>query len=43
MDDEVLQSIAEMTQADVMIAEEGTFQNEFTKIAKRRQIWPAFG
>ena len=43
MDDEVLQSIVAMTPSHVMIAEESAFQNEFTKIAKRRQIWPAFG
>ena len=43
MDVTVLESIAAMTQADIMIAEEGIIQNEFTQIAKRRQIWPAFG
>ena len=43
MDVSVLESIAAMTQADIMIAEESIIQNEFTQIAKRRQIWPAFG
>ena len=43
MDVTVLESIAAMTQADIMIAEESIIQNEFTQIAKRRQIWPAFG
>ena len=43
MDDEKLQQIVAMTPSAVMLGEESIFQNEFTNMAKRREIWPAFG